>query len=176
MAKFVSSWATRHSSRAHLQGVSRLASSRVNTSASHKSVATMCWVVWMVNRFVFIVKGDQSFISCLSQVGGTLLHCLSCNDDVYPFFEFIYNISLCAYLITSPFLLYSVPPSACPPFIYTIILEVLYTVCLTPATFLFLYGVVFFWKLYSSSLRLFTTYAIFFYSPLLSPPFHFPVS
>jgi hypothetical protein len=30
--------------------------------------------------------------------------------------------------------------------------------------------------LYSSSLRLFTTYAIFFYSPLLSPPFHFPVS
>ena len=42
-----------------------------------------------------------------------------------------------------------------------------------PTTFVFLYCVVFFSKFYSS-FRLFTTYAIFFYSLLLSPPFHFP--
>lgn len=72
-----------------------------------------------------------------SQAGGLLPHCLSSNDDVYPFFHSIYNSSLCAYLITSPFLLYSVLPSACPPFIYTIILEFFYTLYLTPATFVF---------------------------------------
>jgi len=42
-----------------------------------------------------------------------------------------------------------------------------------PTTFVFLYCVVFFSKFYSS-FRLFTTCAIFFYSLLLSPPFHFP--
>lgn len=43
-----------------------------------------------------------------------------------------------------------------------------------PTTFVFLYCVVFFSKCYSSSFRPFTPYAIFFYSLLLSPPFHFP--
>jgi hypothetical protein len=112
----------------------------------------------------------------VSQSGGgrPLLHCLSCDDDVSPLFHSIYNSSLCAYLFTSPFSLCSLLPSACPPFIYTIILEFFYAIYLTLTAFVFVYCVVFFSKFYSSSFRLFTTYTIFFYSVLLSPPFHFP--
>jgi hypothetical protein len=88
-----------------------------------------------------------------------------CNHDVHPFFHSIYNTSLCAYLFASHFFL-------CPPFIYTIILEFFYAICLTPPPPSVLCCILF--TFYSSSFRLFTTYTIFFYSVLLSPPFHFP--
>lgn len=90
------------------------------------------------NRSVVVRKGDHVHLwqhtsqTAKNRSGRPLPHCLSCNDDVYPFFHSIYNSSLCAYLFTSPFLLYPLLPSACPPFIYTIILGFLYTIYLIP--------------------------------------------
>lgn len=138
----------------------------------------VCWILWIVTDLSG--KGDQVFVFCpslrahksdrwtpapLSLQRWWRISFLPLHIQQFPLclpYNVTFFIVLCSSLRVSSFYLHN----------YTRVL--LYTL-LTPATFVsFLYCVVFFSKLYSSSFRLYTTYAIFFYSPLLSPPFHFP--